>query len=77
MVLRQVENILVAAPNLYKLCDFGSTTTPSPTPLQSTAEIQALEADLNKHTTLQYRSPEMVDVWNRKGVTEKAGKIDG
>ncbi|EGG03720.1 uncharacterized protein MELLADRAFT_49432 [Melampsora larici-populina 98AG31] len=68
----KVENILVAAPNLYKLCDFGSTTTPPTTPPQSTAEIQALEADLNKHTTLQYRAPEMVDVWSRKGVTEKA-----
>ncbi|KAH9816021.1 kinase-like domain-containing protein [Melampsora americana] len=68
----KVENILVAAPNLYKLCDFGSTTTPPPNPPQSTAEIQALEADLNKHTTLQYRAPEMVDVWSRKGVTEKA-----
>lgn len=68
----KVENILVAAPNLYKLCDFGSTTTPPAKPPQSTAEIQALEADLNKHTTLQYRAPEMVDVWSRKGVTEKA-----
>ncbi|KAG0152345.1 hypothetical protein CROQUDRAFT_140229 [Cronartium quercuum f. sp. fusiforme G11] len=68
----KVENILVAAPNLYKLCDFGSTTIPAPRPPQSTAEIQALEADLNKHTTLQYRAPEMVDVWSRRGVTEKA-----
>ena len=31
-------------------------------------EIQALEADLNKTTTLQYRAPEMCDVWSRKGV---------
>ncbi|WAR59248.1 hypothetical protein PtB15_10B590 [Puccinia triticina] len=68
----KVENILLAAPNLYKLCDFGSTTTPAPRPPQSSAEIRALEADLNKHTTLQYRAPEMVDVWSRKGVTEKA-----
>ncbi|KAA1100065.1 hypothetical protein PGT21_028742 [Puccinia graminis f. sp. tritici] len=68
----KVENILVASPNLYKLCDFGSTTSPLPSPPQSSAEILALEADLNKHTTLQYRAPEMVDVWSRKGVTEKA-----
>ncbi|KAI7948866.1 hypothetical protein MJO29_010531 [Puccinia striiformis f. sp. tritici] len=68
----KVENILVASPNLYKLCDFGSTTSPLPRPPQSSAEIVALEADLNKHTTLQYRAPEMVDVWSRRGVTEKA-----
>ncbi|PLW17249.1 hypothetical protein PCANC_11623 [Puccinia coronata f. sp. avenae] len=68
----KVENILVSSPNLYKLCDFGSTTTPLPHPPQSSAEILALEADLNKHTTLQYRAPEMVDIWSRKGVTEKA-----
>jgi len=68
----KVENILVASPNLYKLCDFGSTTSPLPHPPQTSAEILALEADLNKHTTLQYRAPEMVDVWSRKGVTEKA-----
>ncbi|KAI9610519.1 hypothetical protein H4Q26_006661 [Puccinia striiformis f. sp. tritici PST-130] len=67
----KVENILVASPNLYKLCDFGSTTSPLPRPPQSSAEIVALEADLNKHTTLQYRAPEMVDVWSRRGVTEK------
>jgi AP2-associated kinase len=32
-----------------------------------------LEADLNKHTTLQYRAPEMCDVWSRKGVGLAAG----
>ncbi|CAH7688665.1 nak/nak-unclassified protein kinase [Phakopsora pachyrhizi] len=69
----KVENILVAASNSYKLCDFGSTTTPLPRPPATTAEIQAMEADLNRHTTLQYRAPEMVDVWSRRGVTEKAG----
>ncbi|MBW0512151.1 hypothetical protein O181_051866 [Austropuccinia psidii MF-1] len=68
----KVENILVASSNLYKLCDFGSTTTPLSRPPQTTSEIQALEADLNKHTTLQYRAPEMVDVWSRRGVSEKA-----
>lgn len=31
-------------------------------------EIQALENDLNRTTTLQYRSPEMLDVWARKHV---------
>lgn len=31
-------------------------------------DIQALEEDLNRTTTLQYRSPEMLDVWARKHV---------
>ena len=31
-------------------------------------EIQALEMDLNKHTTLQYRAPEMCDAWARKPI---------
>ncbi|OAV93740.1 hypothetical protein PTTG_05360 [Puccinia triticina 1-1 BBBD Race 1] len=68
----KVKNILLAAPNLYKLCDFGSTTTPAPRPPQSSAKIRALEADLSKHTTLQYRAPEMADIWSQKGVSEKA-----
>lgn len=37
-------------------------------------EIQALEAEINKTTTLQYRAPELVDVWSRKGFDEKVGE---
>jgi serine/threonine protein kinase len=64
----KVENILQASPSCYKLCDFGSATSPLPSPPQTAAEIQALEADLNKTTTLQYRAPEMCDLWSRKPV---------
>jgi AP2-associated kinase len=35
-------------------------------------EIRALEADLNKHTTLQYRAPEMVDVYSKRPINEKS-----
>jgi AP2-associated kinase len=35
-------------------------------------EIRALEADLNRHTTLQYRAPEMVDVYSKRPVNEKS-----
>lgn len=38
-------------------------------------EIQVLEAEINKTTTLQYRAPELVDVWTRKGYNEKVGKF--
>src|SRR5260221_14720608 len=57
----KVENILQSSPTSFKLCDFGSATTISSSP-SNMQEIRALEADLNKHTTLQYRAPEMVDV---------------
>lgn len=67
----KVENILQSSPTSFKLCDFGSATTVSnpPTNMQ---EIRALEADLNRHTTLQYRAPEMVDVYLKRAVNEKS-----
>jgi len=48
-------------PLIFKLCDFGSTTFPASHPPASKAEADALSMDLNRHTTLQYRSPEMVE----------------
>ncbi|KDR85677.1 hypothetical protein GALMADRAFT_234684 [Galerina marginata CBS 339.88] len=67
----KVENILQSSSTSFKLCDFGSATTVSnpPTNMQ---EIRALEADLNRHTTLQYRAPEMVDVYSKRPVNEKS-----
>ncbi|KAG5647686.1 hypothetical protein DXG03_008409 [Asterophora parasitica] len=67
----KVENILQSSSTSYKLCDFGSATTVSRPPA-TTQEIRALEADLNRHTTLQYRAPEMVDVYSRRPVDEKS-----
>lgn len=69
---KQIENVLSAptgqpassqrpTPLIFKLCDFGSTTFPSSHPPQNKAEADALAQNLNKHTTLQYRSPEMVE----------------
>ncbi|WWD01252.1 hypothetical protein V866_008194 [Kwoniella sp. B9012] len=49
------------SPLIFKLCDFGSTTFPADKPPQTKIEADALAMDLNKHTTLQYRSPEMVE----------------
>jgi AP2-associated kinase len=70
----KVENILQSSLTRYKLCDFGSSTPVAPRPPSSTHEIRALEADLNRHTTLQYRAPEMVDVYLRRPVDEKSGE---
>ncbi|KAJ7194670.1 hypothetical protein GGX14DRAFT_678190 [Mycena pura] len=67
----KVENILQASATSFKLCDFGSATTVTPRPT-TTQEIRALEADLNRHTTLQYRAPEMVDPYLRRPVDEKS-----
>ncbi|KAF5313147.1 hypothetical protein D9619_002641 [Psilocybe cf. subviscida] len=67
----KVENILQSSPTSFKLCDFGSATTVAPAPT-TTQEIRALEADLNRHTTLQYRAPEMVDVYSKRPVNEKS-----
>lgn len=68
----KVENILQSTATSFKLCDFGSATTVAPRPPATTQEIRALEADLNRHTTLQYRAPEMVDPYLRRAVDEKS-----
>ncbi|KAF7302871.1 Protein kinase domain-containing protein [Mycena kentingensis (nom. inval.)] len=68
----KVENILQSSATSFKLCDFGSATTVSPRPPATMQEIRALEADLNRHTTLQYRAPEMVDPYMRRPVDEKS-----
>ncbi|KAF8274275.1 hypothetical protein EI94DRAFT_1714018 [Lactarius quietus] len=68
----KVENILQSTDTLFKLCDFGSA---SPVPARlpaNTQEIRAVEADLNRHTTLQYRAPEMVDPYLRRPIDEKS-----
>ncbi|KAJ1026959.1 hypothetical protein NDA16_002252 [Ustilago loliicola] len=57
----------------FKLCDFGSAAPVlSWKPAKSMDEVKRVEADLNKHTTLQYRAPEMVDVYQRRVIDEKA-----
>lgn len=67
----KVENVLIASNGIYKLCDFGSCSIVKPAP-QSVVECRLLEEDIQKHTTLQYRSPEMIDVYRRVAVDEKS-----
>ncbi|KAI4094721.1 MAG: hypothetical protein L6R37_007186 [Teloschistes peruensis] len=70
----KVENILITSSGTskrYKLCDFGSTAPPRP-PAASAAEGRLIEEDVQKHTTLQYRSPEMVDVYRKQPIDEKS-----
>ncbi|CAO3624009.1 unnamed protein product [Cunninghamella echinulata] len=69
----KVENILILSQDHYKLCDFGSAALSKgsyvPTTLQ---EIQKVEDDVQRHTTLQYRAPEMIDIYQKKPINEKA-----
>ncbi|QRW22353.1 Serine/threonine-protein kinase [Rhizoctonia solani] len=68
----KVENILQASDTSFKLCDFGSAAPSKPKPPSTMEEIKLLEADLNRSTTLQYRAPEMVDVYLRRPIDEKS-----
>ncbi|WFD29670.1 non-specific serine/threonine protein kinase [Malassezia sp. CBS 17886] len=60
----KIENVLLSTnPRRFKLCDFGSCFRPAPAALpRGDAELRQLEAELNMHTTMQYRAPEMVDL---------------
>ncbi|KAK0647683.1 Serine/threonine-protein kinase ppk30 [Lasiodiplodia hormozganensis] len=70
----KVENVLIStegASRVYKLCDFGSTAPPRPAATNA-AEGRLIEDDIQRHTTMQYRSPEMVDVYRRLPIDEKS-----
>ncbi|KAK5111017.1 hypothetical protein LTR62_005392 [Meristemomyces frigidus] len=71
----KVENVLITKSSsgtpLYKLCDFGSAAVPRPA-AKTAEEGRLIEEDVQKHTTMQYRSPEMIDVWRKQPIDEKA-----
>ncbi|PQE19025.1 hypothetical protein CJF32_00010458 [Rutstroemia sp. NJR-2017a WRK4] len=70
----KVENVLITsttASRRFKLCDFGSTAPPRPA-ATTAAECRLIEDDVQKHTTLQYRSPEMIDVYRKQPIDEKS-----
>ncbi|KAI9934261.1 hypothetical protein MW887_005335 [Aspergillus wentii] len=70
----KVENVLISrqgSTSYYKLCDFGSTAPPRPA-ATSGAEGRLIEDDVQRHTTLQYRSPEMIDVYRKQPIDEKS-----
>lgn len=71
----KIENVLLstADPPRFKLCDFGSCIPVLTTlPARSADAIRRLELDLQQHTTMQYRAPEMVDLRQHVPITEKA-----
>ncbi|KAG9245200.1 serine/threonine protein kinase-like protein [Calycina marina] len=70
----KVENVLITtsgSSKRFKLCDFGSTAPPRPAATTAT-ECRLIEDDVQKHTTLQYRSPEMIDVYRKLPIDEKS-----
>ncbi|KAF2637212.1 hypothetical protein P280DRAFT_472390 [Massarina eburnea CBS 473.64] len=70
----KVENVLITTVDghrIYKLCDFGSTAPPRPA-AATAAEGRLIEDDVQRHTTLQYRSPEMIDVYRKQPIDEKS-----
>ena len=71
----KIENVLITTTargvRIFKLCDFGSTAPPRPA-ATSAAEGQLIEDDIQRHTTLQYRSPEMIDVYRKHPIDEKS-----
>ena len=70
----KVENVLISSKGsmrTYKVCDFGSAAPPRPA-ATSAAEGRLIEDDIKQHTTLQYRSPEMIDVYRKQPIDEKA-----
>lgn len=71
----KVENVLISktakGTPVYKICDFGSAASPRPA-AKTSEEGRLIEEDVQKHTTMQYRSPEMIDVWRKVPIDEKS-----
>ncbi|KAJ2477141.1 Ark- serine/threonine protein kinase, partial [Coemansia sp. RSA 2131] len=69
----KVENILTVDGPAYKLCDFGSATSSvvAPNSRLSREQIVRMEEEIQRMTTLEYRAPEMIDLYLRRGITEK------
>ncbi|KAK9244972.1 kinase-like domain-containing protein [Lipomyces tetrasporus] len=67
----KVENVLISGNGRYKVCDFGSSSGVIG-PGMTGGECRKIEDDIQRHTTMQYRSPEMVDVYRRLPIDEKS-----
>ncbi|ANZ75944.1 BA75_02718T0 [Komagataella pastoris] len=67
----KIENVLISSDRSYKLCDFGSASSPLRPP-KNIEEFKILQDDILRHTTPQYRSPEMVDLYRGHPINEKS-----
>ncbi|KAK3538784.1 hypothetical protein QTP86_015910 [Hemibagrus guttatus] len=66
----KVENILLNDQGNYVLCDFGSATHKVLHPLKD--GVTAVEDEIKRYTTLSYRAPEMINLYQGKAITTKA-----
>ncbi|VDI51201.1 AP2-associated kinase [Mytilus galloprovincialis] len=66
----KVENILLSDSHHYVLCDFGSSTARVLDPSQ--INVSQIEEEIQKYTTVSYRAPEMIDLYNGKPITTKS-----
>lgn len=67
----KIENVLICADGTFKLCDFGSVS-PVLRPPRTPQEFKLLDDDIQHHTTVQYRSPEMLDLTRGLPIDEKS-----
>ncbi|EPX74090.1 NAK protein kinase Ppk30 [Schizosaccharomyces octosporus yFS286] len=67
----KIENVLLVAPNSYKLCDFGSACEAIP-PATTAESMLWVEKNIAAYTTPQYRCPEMIDLNRHQGIDEKS-----
>lgn len=69
----KLENVLLGRQGLYKLCDFGSASTAIYDPqTMDRDEIVHLQDHIGRTTTLMYRAPEMVDLYQKQPINDKA-----
>ncbi|XP_061996807.1 uncharacterized protein LOC133714660 isoform X1 [Rosa rugosa] len=66
----KAENLLLGPDGLWKLCDFGSTST-NHKRFEKPEEMGIEEDIIRKHTTPAYRAPEMWDLFRRELINEK------
>ncbi|XP_071706646.1 uncharacterized protein [Rutidosis leptorrhynchoides] len=66
----KAENLLLGSDGLWKLCDFGSTST-NHKRFERPEDMGIEEDNIRKHTTPAYRSPEMWDLFLREVISEK------
>uniref|UniRef100_A0A182Q3K3 Protein kinase domain-containing protein n=1 Tax=Anopheles farauti TaxID=69004 RepID=A0A182Q3K3_9DIPT len=66
----KVENILQNDQGHFVLCDFGSATARILNPNSHGRTM--VEEEIQKYTTLSYRAPEMIDLFNGQDITVKA-----
>ena len=62
--------MLIGADHKFKLCDFGSATD-QVVQITNAASIVMAEEEIQKNTTLQYRAPEMVDLYQKRPIDER------